>query len=126
MICQFLILNCSSSDSITSIISPFFTSLGLKFTVKIQLSLSNLCDETPFSSSRALPILFGHPNQRNPLRISIPSTSKVAVFIYISFFISFIFYIVLLLLILQLHYLYCKSGHPFLQVLHLVQSGIHF
>ena len=86
MIFQFLILNCTSSDSMVSINLPIFTSLGLKFTVKIQLSLSNLCDETPFSSSRALPILFGHPNQRNPLRISIPSTSKVAVFIFLSLF----------------------------------------
>ena len=81
MICQFLILNCPSSDSITSIISLFFTSLVLKFTVKIQVSLSNLCDDIPFNSSRALPILFGHPTQRNPSRTTIPSTSKVAVFI---------------------------------------------
>ena len=42
------------------------------------------------------------------------------------FIFSFIFYILPLLLILQLHCLYCKSGHPFLQVLHLLQLGIDF
>ncbi len=93
MICQFLILNCPSSDSITSIISLFFTSLVLKFTVKIQVSLSNLCNDTPFNSSRVLPISFGHPNQRNPPRITIPSTSKVAVFILSP-------------------YLVCRANHP--------------
>ena len=62
-------------------IFSFLTSLGLKITEKIQVSLSNLCDDIPFNSSRALPILFGHPTQRNPSRTTIPSTSKVAVFI---------------------------------------------
>ena len=81
MIFHFLTLNCSSADSTDSMIFPFLISLGLKITEKIQVSLSNLCDDIPFNSSRALPILFGHPTQRNPSRTTIPSTSKVAVFI---------------------------------------------
>ena len=81
MIFHFLTLNCFSADSTDSMIFPFLISLGLKITEKIQVSLSNLCDDIPFNSSRALPILFGHPTQRNPSRTTIPSTSKVAVFI---------------------------------------------
>jgi len=60
-------------------IFSLYTCFDLKVTVKIRVSFSNLCDVIFFNASSAFPILFGHSSHRNPLRITIPSTSKVAV-----------------------------------------------
>ena len=63
------------------LISSADTFIGSYVTEKTQLSKSKSCFTIPFSSSRALPISVGHPIQRTPLRMSIPSTLKATVIV---------------------------------------------